>query len=172
LKIYRKLIPTLVKEIVARLVEDRDIEIAEGRIDDAREDLSAILRSYCDVDDRVTELAKEAMERRSIPMSRLQSVRQTLARDKRHLIGDEGIDYVIDQMLEFLLISRNIEEVFSDDHTMRRKVYQVMKKHLDVDEELDRMARARLRHLQDGTNEWDIEYNKEVERLKRLKGLV
>ena len=38
-----------------------------------------------------------------------------------------------------------------------------MKKHLDVDDEIDREARARLKHLQEGTSAFDIEYNKTVE---------
>ncbi|MBI5546261.1 MAG: DUF507 family protein, partial [Deltaproteobacteria bacterium] len=87
-------------------------------------------------------------------------------------MGDEGIEYVIGQMLEFLLISRNIEEVFSEDPTMRKKIFTIMKKHLDVDEEIDREARARIKHVQEGSAAWDIEYQKTVEMIRRAKGLI
>ena len=33
-------------------------------------------------------------------------------------MGDDGIEYVIGQMIEFLLISRNVEEVYSEDHSL------------------------------------------------------
>jgi len=49
-------------------------------------------------------------------------------------MGDEGIDDAVDQMIEFLLLSRNVEEVFSGDDVLRPKVLAVMKKYLDVEE--------------------------------------
>jgi hypothetical protein len=79
---------------------------------------------------------------------------------------------VIGQMLEFLLISRNIEEVFSDDPPLRRKIFVIMKKHLDIDEEVDREVRSRIKHLQEGTPAWDIEYQKVLEQIRRAKGLI
>ncbi len=32
--------------------------------------------------------------------------------------------------------------------------------------------RARLKHLQEGTNAWDVEYQKTVELLRRSRGLI
>jgi hypothetical protein len=87
-------------------------------------------------------------------------------------MGDEGIEYVIGQMIEFLLISRNVEEVYSEDTILRRKIFGIFKKHLDVDDEIDREARARLKHLQEGTTAWDVEYQKTVELLRRSRGLI
>ncbi len=43
---------------------------------------------------------------------------------------------------------------------------------LDVDEEIDREARARLKHLQEGTSAWEVEYHKTVELLRRSRGLI
>jgi hypothetical protein len=44
--------------------------------------------------------------------------------------------------------------------------------HLDVDEDIDREARGRLKHLQEGTQAWDIEYSKVVEQIRRSRGLI
>jgi hypothetical protein len=87
-------------------------------------------------------------------------------------MGDEGIEYVIGQMIEFLLVSRNVEEVYADDQTLRRKINGIFKKHLDVDDEIDREARARLKHLQEGTQAFEIEYAKTIELLRRSRGLI
>jgi hypothetical protein len=87
-------------------------------------------------------------------------------------MGDEGIEYVINQMIEFLLISRNIEEVYAADNVLRQKIFAIMKKHLDVDEEIDREARTRLKHLQEGTSAFDIEYNKTIDQIRRARGLI
>jgi hypothetical protein len=87
-------------------------------------------------------------------------------------LGDDGIEFVINQMLEFLLVSRNVEEVFSDDQGMRPKILQVMKKHLDIEDELDREARGRLKHLQEGTGAFEIEYQKVMDQIRRARGLI
>ena len=71
-----------------------------------------------------------------------------------------------------LLISRNVEEVFTEDNLLRKKVFGIFRKHLDVDDEIDREARARLKHLQEGTAAFDIEYQKTVELLRRSRGLI
>jgi hypothetical protein len=65
-----------------------------------------------------------------------------------------------------------VEEVYAQDNILRQKIHQVMKKHLDVDEEIDKEARARLKHLQEGTSAFDIEYSKTVEQIRRARGLI
>jgi hypothetical protein len=75
-------------------------------------------------------------------------------------------------MIEFLLISRNVEEVFSADNVIRGKIFQIMKKHLDVDDEIDKEARGRLKHLQEGTTAFEVEYGKMIEQIRRARGLI
>jgi hypothetical protein len=75
-------------------------------------------------------------------------------------------------MIEFLLISRNVEEVFAQDNILRQKIFGIMKRHLDVDDEIDKEARSRLKHLQEGTSAFDIEYNKTVDQIRRARGLI
>ena len=38
--------------------------------------------------------------------------------------------------------------------------------------EFNTEARARLKHLQEGTSAFDIEYNKTVEQIRRARGLI
>jgi hypothetical protein len=99
-------------------------------------------------------------------------VKREMADVRGFKMGDEGIEFVINQMIEFLLISRNVEEVYSADNVLRQKIHVVMKKHLDVDDEIDKEARSRLKHLQEGTSAFDIEYNKTVEQIRRARGLI
>jgi len=135
-------------------------------------DLSAIMREYLTNEERVNQATREALERRGYDYSKFNQVKREMADVRGFKMGDEGIEYVINQMIEFLLISRNVEEVFAADNVLRQKIFAVMKKHLDVDDEIDREARARLKHLQEGTSAFDIEYNKTVEQIRRARGLI
>ena len=172
MKLYPKAIPAVARDIVSALMSEGDIEVETLRIADAEQDMASVMKEYLATEERVNAATREALERRGYDHSRFASVKREMAETRGFRMGDEGIDFVIDQMLEFLLVSRNIEEVFGDDPGMRRKIYGVFKKHLAVDEEIDREARGRLKHLAEGTQAWDIEYQKAVESIRRIKGLL
>ena len=172
MRLYPKVIPVISRETIQQLMQDGDIEVEPMRIADAEMDLSAIMREYLTNEERVNQATREALERRGYDYSKFNQVKREMADVRGFKMGDEGLEYVIDQMIEFLLISRNVEEVFAADNVIRQKVFAVMKKHLDVDEEIDREARARLKHLQEGTSAFDIEYNKLVEQIRRARGLI
>jgi len=172
MRLYPKVIPVISRETIQLLMQDGDIEVEPMRIADAEMDLSAIMREYLTNEERVNQATREALERRGYDYSKFNQVKREMADVRGFKMGDEGIEYVIGQMIEFLLISRNVEEVYSEDHSLRKKVFQIFKKHLDVDDEIDREARARLKHLQEGTTAFDVEYQKTIELLRRSRGLI
>jgi len=172
MRLYPKVIPIVSREIVQKLAQENDLEVEPMRVNDAEMDLSAIMREYLTLEERVNQATREALERRGYDQSKFNQVKREMADVRGFKMGDEGIEYVINQMIEFLLISRNVEEVFSPDNVLRQKIFALMKKHLDVDDEIDREARARLKHLQEGTSAFDIEYNKTVEQIRRARGLI
>jgi hypothetical protein len=172
MRLYPKLVPLIAREIIDRLAKDKDVEVEAIRMADAEMDMAAIMREYLANEERVNQATREALERRGYDFSKFNQVKREMADVRGFKLGEDGIEFVINQMLEFLLISRNIEEVFADDHQMRPKILQVMKKHLDIDEEVDREARGRLKHLQEGTSAYEIEYQKTLEQIRRARGLI
>lgn len=172
MRLYPKLVPIIAREIIQRLMQDNDIEVEPIRVSDAELDIAAIMREYLANEERVNQATREALERRGYDFSKFNQVKREMADVRGFKLGDEGVEFLINQMLEFLLISRNIEEVFSDDNQMRPKINQVMKKHLDIDEDIDREARGRLKHLQEGTSAYEIEYQKVLEQIRRARGLI
>ena len=172
MRLYPKLVPIIAREVIQRLTSDGDLEVEPIRVADAELDMSAIMREYLANEERVNQATREALERRGYDFSKFNQVKREMADVRGFKLGDEGIEFLINQMLEFLLISRNVEEVFSEDTTMRPKVLQVMKKHLDIEDELDREARGRLKHLQEGTGAFEIEYQKVLEQIRRARGLI
>ena len=172
MRLYPKVIPIIAREIIQRLTQDNDIEVEPIRVADAEMDMAAIMREYLANEERVNQATREALERRGYDYSKFNQVKREMADVRGFKLGDEGIEFVINQCLEFLLISRNVEEVFSEDNVMRSKIMQVMKKHLDIDDEIDREARARLKHLEEGTSAWEVEYQKVLDQIRRARGLV
>jgi hypothetical protein len=172
MRLYPKVIPIIAREAVQKLMQESDIEVEALRIADAEMDLAAIMREYLSNEERVNQATREALERRGYDHSKFNQVKREMADVRGFKMGDEGIEYVINQMIEFLLISRNVEEVFSADNVIRVKIFGIMKKHLDVDDEIDKEARGRLKHLQEGTTAFEVEYGKMVEQIRRARGLI
>jgi uncharacterized protein len=172
MRLYSKVIPTIAREVIQTLMQDGDIEVETLRIADAEMDMTATMKEYLAAEERVNAATREALERRGYDQSRFNAVKREMADVRGFKMGDEGIEYVIGQMIEYLLISRNVEEVYAEDTSIRKKVFAIFKKYLDVDDEIDREARARLKHLQEGSTAWDIEYQKTVELLRRSRGLI
>src|SRR5436853_3231723 len=148
MKLYPKIIPSIARDTVATLMADGDVEVETVRVADAEMDMAAILKEYLASEERVNQATREALERRGYDHSKFNQVKREMAEVRGFKTGDEGIEYIINQMIEFLLISRNVEEVYADDNVLRKKIFEIMKRHLDVDDEIDREARARLKHLQ------------------------
>jgi uncharacterized protein len=172
MRLYPKLVPIIAREVVQRLAAENDIEVEPSFQSQAELDLAAIMREYLANEERVNQATQEALARRGYDHSKFAQVKREMADVRGFKLGDEGIEFVINQMLEFLLVSRAVEEVFSDDNTMRPKVFQVMKKHLDVEDEIDREAKSRVKHLQEGTSAYEIEYQKVSEQIRRARGLI
>jgi hypothetical protein len=172
MRLYPKVIPTIAREVVQTLMQDGDVEVETMRVNDAEMDMASVMKEYLAAEERVNAATREALERRGYDQSRFNQVKREMADVRGFKMGDEGIEYVIGQMMEQLLVSRNVEEVFSDDLGLRKKIFGIFKRHLDVDDEIDREARARLKHLQEGTTAWDVEFGKTIELLRRSRGLI
>ena len=169
MKLYSGKIDGLATEIVSRLVNDGDIEVSERT--EAELDVASVLKEYLRVDRELTERAKDIMEIRGLPYSHFGRIKRTLADEKEFGQGEEGITWILNQLLETFMQSKHVEEIFADDTTLRRKLRDIVRKHMMVDEELDKEVRQRIRNLEEGTQTWEIEYNRVLEQMKTKFGL-
>ena len=127
MRLYPKVIPTIAREVIQTLMQDGDVEIETLRIADAEMDMAAIMKEYLAAEERVNAATREALDRRGYDHSRFNQVKREMADVRGFKMGDEGIEYVIGQMIEFLLISRNVEEVYAEDNALRKKVFGIFK---------------------------------------------
>jgi hypothetical protein len=171
MRLYKGKIPAISREVIDTLLRAGDIEVAPDRVAEAEADVAAILYEYLRMDREITEAAKDTLEKRSLDHSQLSRVKRSIAKEKGFAVGDDATEYVLRQITEMLFYSKNVDEVFAEDHVLRKKMGDVFRKHLEVDEELDREVRRRIRNLEEGTEAWDIEYNRVLAQLKRQRGL-
>ena len=172
MKIYARLIPTVSKEILDVLRKDEDIEVDDGKLQEAELDIGAVMRQYIEEERNLNNDVKDYIFKRKLDYKDFKRAKEMISREKKFPLGDDGIDFVLNQIIEALMMSKNIDEVFSEDNVLRRKMLLTMKKHFELDAQFDLDVRARMKNLQEGTPQWDIEYEKQLAELKRIKGFV
>jgi hypothetical protein len=170
MRLFSGKITPLSEEIVKVLADNRDIECEERK--EVVRDLESVFSSYLQTEREVMEKAKSLLESRGMPPSELGRVRKLVADQKGIKVGDDMFDYLLDQCIEMLMHSSNVDEVFVQDHDLRRRMRPVLRKYLEVDDALDNEVRSQLKHVQEGSRTWEIEYRRIMSDIQRRKGLV
>jgi len=162
-------VPEVAKEMLQLLLEKGDIETAAPR--EVQLDLEAVLNQYLKTELDLQAKARDTLAAQSLPPSEFPKVLKALAEQRKIKIGEEALDYVLEQLVEMLLNSNNVDEVYAEDHDLRRKLRIPLRKQIAAGDDLDLAVRAQIKHVQEGTSVWEVEYKRMMEEMKRRKGL-
>ncbi|MFH1438126.1 MAG: DUF507 family protein [Pseudomonadota bacterium] len=165
MKLYTGKIPIIAAEITRSLINENDIEVSDH--EEVEKDVEAILREYIRVERLIDEEAKDRISRMGLTYSDFAKAKRLVAKQKNFGIGDEAITYIIQQLIECFMHSSNVEEVFSDDQALTVRIRNVLRKHMGIDDEIEKEVRSKIKHVEDGTREWEVEYEKVREETKR-----
>lgn len=172
MKLYNKLVPAVARDIAKALIEPGDIEVEDENLEAARKDFEAVINEYLRKEKELSDATKDVLASRGWSSAKYGEAKRLAAGSRGVPLGDDAVDYVINQMLEYMLISPNIEEVYAEDHVMRKRIVTIIRKYLKINEEVDQEVRGRLKHLQEGTQDWEVAYRKTLEQIQRAKGLI
>ncbi|MBS2015775.1 MAG: DUF507 family protein [Deltaproteobacteria bacterium] len=172
MRLYAAKVSSIAQEVVRGLLSSKDIEVEDPSAQrEVVADVESVLRSYLDTERIVDEKTRELLQRTNRGPNEFGKVRQQIAEHHGIRVGDEMLDYLLDQVVEMLMHSNHVDEVFAEDVLLRRHMAPVFKKHLQADTDVDSEVRAQLRHVKEGTAQWDIEYARALDNVKRRRGL-
>ena len=163
-------IPTIAHEITAALTVEGDIEVRTEEIGEVELDVASVLKEYIRVDRDITDKARGLIATRGLDYQALSKLKRQIAEQQGFGLGDEAIEYLVLQMIEMLMHTVHVDEVFAEDNVLRKKMSDVLRKHMAPDTELDREVRRRIKNLQEGTTAWEVEYRNVMDNLKRNRG--
>ena len=173
MKIYKAKAPKIAMDIVSSLASSGDIEVSPEKVPELELDLRAIVDGWLRTEDRIYEEAKDYMDRRNLPYSDFRGVKKALAKKENHYTGEEGLDWIIAQMVDCLVnVSPNVEEVFAEDNVLKRKIHDAFVRNSPDEDALDAEVKARMKNLQEGTPAWEIEYQRVMREVKKKHGLI
>jgi uncharacterized protein len=169
MRLYSSKISTIVEAVNKTLVDAGDLEVSDR--EEFKRDVESILKEYRRKDRELTDRAKDELERKKLAYSDLFKVKRTMAEDQDFGIGEESLNWIANQLLELFMQSKFVTEIFADDAVIRKKLKEILRRHMQADEDLDREVRRHLKHLTENTSTFEIEYQKQLELIKRKHGL-
>lgn len=171
MKLYRSRMPTIAHAVVERLCNESDIEVQPENREEAERDIVAILDTFTRRDQDLHEKVRESMEQRGLPYDQYGKVRKQVAEQWDHPLGDEVERYLSRQIVENFMISRFVEEVYSEDRELYKKILDTMKAN-DVDENALRVeARERIKNVQEGSVDYENALSRSLKEVRKRHGL-
>jgi uncharacterized protein len=169
MRLFSGRISPIATEVVRVLSAANDIECGSSK--EVVADIEAVLKQYLSTEKDVNEKTKDQLERTGRGMTEFGRLRVQMAEQQGIKVGDEMLDYLLDQVVNIFHHSANVDEIFAEDVELRRKMAPIFKKNMSEDAELDSEVRAQLRHITEDSRSWDVEYARVLEQVKRKRGL-
>ena len=169
MRLYRGKVETIAEDVIRTLKEAGSIELENEA--EARLDIEAVLKEYLRLEREIVDDAKSRMEVRGLGYSQLGKVKSQVSKERGAPGQDEVLPYLLDQIMNILFHSANVAEIFAEDVELRKALTPILRKHMEVDSDLDREVRSKIKNLQEGTTDFDIEYARVMEQTKHRRGL-
>lgn len=172
MRLYAGKVSAISTDMINQLTGSGAVEPEEEMTPEVLLDVESVLREYIRTERDITNKAREIISQQQLEYRQLHKLKSKIADERGFGIGDKALDYLTTQIIECLFHSRHVAEIFYEDHELRKILRDVLRTHLRVEDDLDQEVRRRIQNLQEGTTSWEVEYNKVMEDIKRLKGLT
>lgn len=169
MRLYRGKIEAIADDVIRTLTSQELIEVENHA--EAKLDIESVLKEHLRLDREIMEEAKNRMEARGLGYSQLGRVKGQIAKERGSADGEETLPYLLEQILNILFHSNNVGEIFAEDTELRKLIAPILRKHMDVDTDLDREVRSKIKNLEEGTSTFDVEYSRVMEQIKQKRGL-
>jgi hypothetical protein len=172
MRLYRARIPEIAHGVIDALCNENDIEVEPENREEAEQDLVAIMDTFLRRDMELREAVKDRMARLNTPYDQYGKVRSLIADDWGHPTGDRVEKFLSRQVIENFMISRFVEEVYTEDRLLFRKTLGIIRS-FDVDERaLREEAQSKVLNVREGTVEYEIALAEALREVKRRHGLI
>src|SRR5271170_5421052 len=106
MRLYSGKVSAIATEVVRALLASNDIEAERPK--EVEADVAAVLNQYLADERDVNDRAKDVMERTGKAQGEFSRVRALVAEQKGIKVGDDTLDYLLDQVVEMLMHSANV----------------------------------------------------------------
>ena len=169
MRLYSGKVGPIASDVVRALTSNGDIEADNPH--EVELDVQSVLNNYLALEREASDRAKELIETRHLPPSEFPRMRKLAAEQKGIKVGDELLDHLLDQLVEMFMHSNHVDEIYAADVELRRKMSPLLKRHMSVDDEIESEVRGKLKHMEEGTRSWEVEYARIRDEIRRRRGV-
>ncbi len=169
MRLYSSKVPAMAHDIVELLVKDGDIECLDQK--EVELDVESVLKEYIRMERELSDRVRDVLSIRGLSYTNFGKIKHELAAEQDFPLGEDAVRWLADQILEMMMRSPNVDEVFSEDIVLRRKLEAVIQKWMKMDEMVEEEVRRRLKHVEEGSVSWDIEYKRTLDEIRHKYGM-
>jgi hypothetical protein len=169
MQLHRGQLPALSRSMVKALTDAGDIEVSNAR--EVERDLESVLNGYLNDLDRVLARARDLVQQRGLPQGEFARIKKLCAEQAGIKVDDDALDYLLDQLVQMLMRSDSVDEVFTEDHALKRRMRGFLRAEEEVEREIEAEVRTHLKHVEEGSRVWEIEYERMKAEIKRRRGM-
>jgi len=162
-------IPQISRDIVRTIVGSRSIETSA--VHEVERDMESVLEQYVRDEREISEKASALARSRNLSGTEVGRIKKDLARERKIELGEDAIDYLLDQMVEMLMMSGAVDEVYAEDYELKRQMRDPLRKEYSAGDAVEAEVRTRMKHVQEGSSLWEVEYQRLREEVKRRRGM-
>jgi hypothetical protein len=163
----RAKLPALASAIVRPLVDTQLIETDAPQ--GVQADILAVLEQYLRDEQDISSKARDIAAARGASATDAGRIKRELAKQQGVGIGDDAIDYLLNQLVEMLMHSGSVEEIFAEDHQLKLVMRTPLRKEQATADQMDETVRKRLKHVEEGSSQWEVEYQRMREEVTRRR---
>lgn len=171
MRLYSGKVKVIASEIARELINSEAIEVEKQNEHEVVLDIESILKEYLRTDREISSEARDIMEARRLNYSKFGRIKRDIAKKRNFGLGEDALDWITDQLIELLLHTAHVEEVWAEDKKLRLAMRPILIKHMSVDDDLDAEVRKRIKNLNEGSDAWDIKYEQVMKQMKDRRGL-
>lgn len=163
----RAKLPALASAIVRSLVDSQLIETDAPA--EVQGDILAVLEQYLRDEHDISTKARDIAAARGASATDAGRIKKELAQKQGVGVGEEAIDYLLTQLVEMLMRSSSVEEIFAEDHQLKLAMRTPLRKEQAAADQVDDNVRKRLKHVEEGSSQWEVEYQRMREEMTRRR---
>ena len=163
----RAKLPALASAIVRSLVDSQLIETDAPA--EVQGDILAVLEQYLRDEHDISTKARDIAAARGASATDAGRIKKELAQKQGVGVGEEAIDYLLTQLVEMLMRSGSVEEIFAEDHQLKLAMRTPLRKEQAAADQVDDNVRKRLKHVEEGSSQWEVEYQRMREEMTRRR---
>ena len=192
MRLYTKQIISLTNDIIRVLTEENEIiEIAvrpeptEGEerrpvrnsygyqeeqsnlmMNEFRQTISDVLRTYIKIDQELTNLARAEVERRKDDPSMIYSEKRRYAKSRKFGLNEDAPGWIVSQLIEQFFHTKCVDEVFAQDRDIYALLIPLIREKMSTQQNLQQEVEQRIKNLEKGSQTWEDLFFQVSQRLK------